>query len=61
MPQVVSQSRQPDTVEETVTLSRADLQREHDMLLARVQHLRRILKLAPLPTGKQRRQERYAG
>jgi hypothetical protein len=42
-----------------VMVKRCDLLQEHQALLARVQQLRRILGLKPLPTGKQQhRQER---
>lgn len=38
---------------DTVQVSRADLEKEHSLLLARIHQLRRLLKYPPLLTGKE--------
>lgn len=40
------------TNDECVIVRRNDLMLEHQILLSRIQQLRRILNWAPLPTGK---------
>lgn len=42
---------QPDIIQ----VSRADLLKEYGLVMARAQHLQRVLGLQPLPTGQQRR------
>lgn len=38
---------------DTVQVSRADLEKEHSLLLARIHQLRKLLKYPPLLTGKE--------
>lgn len=42
---------------DTIMVSRAELEREHGNLLARVQQLRRLLGWAPLPTSSELRRQ----
>lgn len=43
---------------EFVIGTRSDLEKEHSVLLARVQQIRQQLGWEPLPTGRQQRKER---
>lgn len=45
------------TMNEQITVNRADMKRLHDSYLAQVHILREMLKLPPLPTAHQRQAE----
>lgn len=40
---------------DTISVSRAELDKEHSLLIARLHQLRRLLGYPPLPTGKEAR------
>lgn len=43
------------TMEETIVIKRVDLEKEHSLLLARVQQIRQLLGWEPLPSARQQR------
>lgn len=55
--EVLQTSCKPDTLSESVQVSRAELEHEHLHLLARLHQLRRLLGYPPLLTGKKLRQQ----
>lgn len=55
-----AQGLKPSQHNDMIAVSRAELQHEHDWLIARLHKLRRKLGYPPLQTGKQQRREQDA-